>query len=182
MEVRLLELMQEQLGVSDGWGHEMGRKIHDKLREVVEKQTTETIITISLKGVKRADASFLRESTLSLAKLYREKKGFCLSDIENEDLVENIEVAAGKFEQPITYWPNSNGRILGPQPSEGLKEMLIYALKVPVVYTNEAARELDLKVPNASNKLNQLWKAGYILRRERVATSGGLEHEYFRIK
>ncbi|MDQ2886751.1 MAG: DNA-binding protein, partial [Chloroflexota bacterium] len=72
-------------------------------------------------------------------------------------------------------------RILGPRPSVGLQDMLSYVLSVPVARTSEAATALDLKIPNASNKLKQLWQEGYILRREQSANSGGVEYEYVRI-
>jgi hypothetical protein len=178
MEIQLTEKMR----ANEGWGHEMGLQLHNNLRNIVEAYPTEYIYTLSLSNLRRADASFCREGILALAKFYREKKGFCLVNISNEDLVENIDVAAIRYEQPITYWQSNSGHILGPQPSEGLREILAYVLSVAVTSTTEVATVFGLKSSNASNKLNQLWKAGYILRREKVAESGGLEHQYFRIK
>ncbi len=59
--------------------------------------------------------------------------------------------------------------------------MLRYVLSVEAATAGEAARALDIKVPNASNKLKDLWEEGYILRRERTAPTGGVEYEYVRI-
>jgi len=38
-----------------------------------------------------------------------------------------------------------------------------------------------MSVANASNKFRQLWEKGFLLRREEVAESGGMEYTYFRI-
>ncbi len=166
----------------DGWGHIQGRRVYEELYTLIESCPHEDIIVISLDGVEHTDVSFPRESVVELAKHYREQKGFCLTHLSDPDLIENWEAAASKREQPFIVWGEDKSyRILGPQPSPGLREMLTYVLSVPVALTSEAASALNLKVPNASNKLKQLWLEGYILRRERAASSGGVEYEYVRI-
>jgi hypothetical protein len=178
MQIKLRDYMPGP----DGWGYMMGRQVHEKLRALVEAHPAEIIFSLSLKGVEHTDASFPRESVVELAKSYRGRRGFCLKDATDLDLLDNWDAAALKREQPLIVWQDDTAHILGPQPGEGVREMLGYVLSVPSTITSEAAQNLHLKVPNASNKLKQLWQEGYIMRRERTASSGGVEYEYYRIK
>lgn len=179
MDIHLLEHMENR---PDGWGHIQGRQVYERLRAVVEAHPAEEIFRISLAGVKRTDITFPRESVVELAQHYRGKRGFCLIDASDEDLLDNWDAAAARREQPVMVWDGSRlQRMLGPELSTGLREMFFYVLSVPIARTSEAAASLDLKVPNASNKLKQLWQEGYILRREQSASSGGVEYCYVRI-
>ena len=84
--------------------------------------------------------------------------------------------------QPLLFWDTvGSSHILGPQPSVGLRGMLQYVLSNRVAGTSEAAAALGIQVPNAGNKLMQLWREGYVLRRERDAHRGRREYEYLRI-
>ncbi len=175
--------LRTHMNSSDGWGHVQGRETYEKLRTVVETHPADLIFRISLEGVRHTDISFPRESVIELAKGYRGYRGFCLTDLSDSDLLENWDAAARKREQPLMVWNKDivAPTILGPKPSTGLREMFQYVLSVPVARTSEAAANLHLKIPNASNKLKQLWLEGYILRREQSASSGGMEYEYIRI-
>jgi hypothetical protein len=166
----------------DGWGNEQGRMLYSRLLDLVEKNPAELVFSISLEGVRRTDSSFPREGVVRLAKHFRCSRGLCLSDIHSVDLIENWDAAAIRMGQPLTIWDGDKWRIIGPPPSEGTKGMLNFVLSVPKTTTSEAAAGLRLQVPNASNKLKKLWEEGYILRMERIAPSGGVEHEYFRIR
>lgn len=178
MNIRLRELMDGH----DGWGRIQGRQVYEQLRSQVEVNPTEMIIRISLKGVERTDILFPRESVIALAREYRGKRGFCLRDVSDQDLLENWDAAAERREQPLMVWDGDRlMQVLGPRLSPGLRDMFDYVVSVPVARTSEAAASFDLKVPNASNKLKQLWQEGYILRREQSASSGGVEYEYLRI-
>jgi len=178
MHIRLRDFMPR----ADGWGHMQGRRVREQLQALIESFPTEDIIVISLDGIEHTDVSFPRESVVELARQYRGQLGFCLKHLKDPDLLENWDAAALKREQPLFAWgEHEDYRILGLQPSAGLQDMLRYVLTVPVAFTSEAATALNLKIPNASNKLKQLWLEGYILRREHVASSGGVEFAYVRI-
>lgn len=179
MNIHLLEHMDNR---PDGWGHIQGRQVYERLRATVEAHLSEEIFRISLDGVKRTDITFPRESVIELAKQYRGRCGFCLIDVSDQDLLDNWDAAALRREQPMMVWNGTQlNRILGPELSTGLRDMFFYVLSVPIAHTSEAATSLGLKVPNASNKLKQLWREGYILRREQSANSGGVEYDYLRI-
>lgn len=178
-EIRLRDLMAS----SDGWGHEEGREVFANLLKVVESNPGKRIFRISLAGVSRTDASFPRESVMELARRYRGDKGFCLVDGSNPDLLDNWDAAAEKKNQPMVVWlSDEKYQLIGPQPSRGNTATLAFALLTPVVRAAEVAEQLDLKVQNASTKLKQLWEQGFLLRREDVADSGGVEYQYFRIR
>lgn len=165
-----------------GWGTVQGRKVHEALNHVVENSPAGTIFVISLAGIRHTDVSFARESVVSLIKRYRREYYFCLADLLDKDLVENWDLAAKKLEQPLTVWNGEKATIIGPEPTEGTRDMLDYVLSVPIAYTSEAAAKLDLKIANASNKLKKLAQEGYILQQKRSAPSGGIEYEYSGIK
>lgn len=179
MEIRLRDHMTR----SDGWGHEEGREVFTKLLHTVERNPGKRIFRVSLTGVSRTDASFPRESVMELARRYRGDKGFCLVDVTDVDILDNWAAAAEKKNQPMVVWlSDGSHRLIGPQPSKGNASTFEFALQTPIVRAAEAADALGLKVQNASTKLKQLWEQGFLLRREDVADSGGVEFLYFRIR
>lgn len=178
----MLIRLRDYIETDSPWGNDQGKSTFPKLKGVVEGNPSELVFSISLKGIRRTDASFPRESVVQLAKYYRGSRGFCLVDIQNQDLIDNWDAAAAKLGQPVIIWNGEEYRLIGPQPSEGIRKLVAFVLSVPVTTTNEAAKHLGIKIPNASNKLKKMWEEGYVLRRERTASTGGVEHEYFRIK
>ena len=178
LEFRLRQFMSSP----DGWGHSQGREVFSKLLAEVESKPGRQIIRISLAGVRRTDASFPRESVVELARRYRGHKGICLADVEDEDLLENWDAAAFRREQPIMCWSGSDYRILGPKPSSGNVHMLTIVLAEGCLTASKAAASLGLKLTNASTKLKQLLEQGFLLRKDEIAPSGGVEYLYFRIK
>ncbi len=40
----------------------------------------------------------------------------------------------------------------------------------------------EITIANASMKFKQLWQQGFLLRREDISESGGVEYVYYRIK
>lgn len=176
-QIRLRDFMVAE----DGWGHDEGHDTFRKLLKEVEANPGILIFRISLEGVKRTDASFPRESVVELARRYRGRKGFCLTNFTTQDLIDNWDAAAQKREQPLFVWSDDEYKILGPQPTQGNVEILKYSLSTESVTASSAANTLDIKLTNASTKLKQLSEQGYLLRREELAPSGGVEFKYFRL-
>jgi hypothetical protein len=177
MDIHLQNFMESPCG----WGRLQGRKTCDLLKAHLQAHP-EPVIRISLAGIEQMDVSFARVAVIALARSERRWRGYCLTDASNPDLLDNWSAAAIIGEQPILTWNDElTYHILGPQPTVGLRSVLALALAVPVIRVQDAAVALNLKVPNASNKLKQLWHEGYLLRKEQSAISGGLEYEYFRI-
>lgn len=178
MTIYLQHLLQD----AQGWGHVQGYHIREHLQTSLEMSPYGSIIRISLKGVERIDVVFARTSVVELAEHERGRRGLCLLDVPNQDILDNIDGAAQSRKQPLFIWTNETcPHLVGPEPGVGLHPMLQYVLSVSATRANVAARILGLHIPNASNKLRQLWQKGYILRQELGANSGGKEYSYLRI-
>lgn len=165
----------------DGWGNAEGREVFQRLLKTTESDPGKLIYRISLEGVRRTDASFPRESVVELAIRFRGKKGFCLVDISDPDLLDNWKAAAVMREQPLTIWQNGKPEIIGRKPTAGNEEVLRYVLYNGEASAATVARELKLQLTNASTKLRQLEKDGFIMRRDEASPTGGIEYIYFRI-
>lgn len=177
-EIKLIELMN----TPDGWGNVQGREVGIRLEGIIQKHPATEIFQVSFSGINRTDASFSRESVVEIASRWRTRKGIAIIDLNDDDLIENLELAANKKSQPLFLWNDDSWTLLGQLPSRGNTDLLNYTLSIPEITTAMAASALDLKLTNASTKLKQLWEGGYIMRREEIATSGGIEYIYYRIK
>ena len=179
-EYRLTIPLRDLMEGPEGWGAKLGQEVSVQVQSHIEESHA-LIVQISLQGVERMDVTYAGE-LVRLVRQERMQRGFCLSSLTDQDLLTNWHAAALVLCQPLGVWNDEAFfRQLGPLPSIGLHEMFEYVQGREVSRTREAATALHLNVPNASNKLKQLWQEGYILRRELSATSGGIEYEYLRI-
>lgn len=176
--IRFREFMEEP----DGWGRVAGREVYQRLLEFVEANPGVMVFRVSMEGVRRVDISFASETLVELARRYRGVKGFCLVDLDDVDMIENWEAAAAKKSQPIVLWTSKDGRVIGAEPSQGNRDALLFALSRPQVRAAEFVEARpNVSIANASTKFKQLWTQGFLLRRERVSDSGGVEFVYQRI-
>jgi len=178
MKIKLFDLLKGP----DAWGNARGKAVGALLEEVILAHPEKEIFYVSFEGIERTDASFSRESVVEIANRFRMKKAIVITDLEDLDLIENLDLAAEKKKQPLFMWHGDTWRILGLPPTRSNVELLNYILSVPEATTASVSTEFDLKVTNASTKLKQLWESGYIIRREELAPSGGIEFIYYRIK
>ncbi len=177
--IRLRDVMHRQ----DGWGRAQGREVYQNVLSKVESRPGIAVFCISFDGVVRLDTSFASESVVEIARRFRKERGFCIVDLSDEDIIENVDLAALKKEQPIYVWRDDKPRLLGPQPSAGVRDALAFALQRAQIRSAEYAESKgDLSAPNASMKFKALWENGYLLRRETTAESGGLEYVYSPIR
>ena len=176
--IRLYDFMS----TPEGWGRDQGRKVYPKLIAFVEAAPGIMIFKVSLDGVKRVDISFASETVVELARRYRGQKGFCFIDLTDQDMLENWEAAAARKEQPIMVWRGKKGRVIGVEPSRGSLDAFRFALARERTRATEfAAATPHMSIANASTKFKQLWEQGFLLRREDIAESGGVEFTYYRI-
>lgn len=164
------------------YGNKEGKEVLRKLSEFVEQHASCNIFGISLKGITATDASFPRESVVTLAKQLRGEKGFYLTDFVNRDLIDNWSYAALAKDQPLVIWNDSNFEIIGPETNKSTRDLVEYVLQRGSVLTSQVAADLGLSVPNASTRLKNLVSQGYLLRSEDAAASGGIEFKYSAIK
>lgn len=176
-EICLASLMEHQ----DGWGRSQGRDVFRKLVDFVESCPGAVVFRVSLAGVRRTDISFASESVVELAKRYRGSKGFCLTELNDPDMAENWDAAARRASQPLMVVAGGKVQALGMEPSTGTVGAFHLTLERGSARATEYAAASGVSISNASTKFKQLWELGFLLRRESLAPSGGVEFEYFPI-
>jgi hypothetical protein len=164
------------------FGNQEGKEVYSKLFEFVEQNHAASLFGILMDGIELTDASFPRESVVSLAKQFRGEKGFFLKNLTDRDLIDNWNYAAKAKDQPLMLWNASSFEILGPDLSKATRELVEFVLLRGEVLASQVANELGLSVQNASTRLKSSVTQGYLLRAEDVADSGGVEFKYFAVK
>lgn len=176
--IQLIDFMESP----EGWGRNQGRAVYQKLIDFVETHPGVSVFRLSLEGVRRVDISFASETVIELARRYRMNKGFCFIGIIDKDMLENWEAAAERKSQPIMVWEGDRPRVIGIQPSQGCMGAFNFTLERPVARAAEyCSSTKGMTIANASSKFKQLWEQGFLLRREDVSGSGGIEFSYSRI-
>ncbi len=164
------------------FGNTEGKDAFRKLTDFVERKHGVRVIGISFDGITATDASFARDSVVSLAKQLRGERGFYLTDLSNRDLIDNWGYAAKAKEQPLVIWTGDDFEIIGPVLSPSTRTLVEYVLRSGTAVTAQVAADLGLSVPNASTRLKALVTQGYLLRVEEGAVSGGYEYRYQAIR
>ena len=159
-------------------GNKLGKETFNELRSHVEKNKHQTFFEISFQEIEFADSSFARESIVLLAQVYRGKKGFILTNLNDEDVIDNIDYAAVALDQPLTIKIENETKLLGPALTKSNLEIFNLLKSKKKVTTSQLASLMDVSVPNASSKLKKLVDDGYILRFEETAETGGIEFIY----
>lgn len=175
--------LRDAMDRSDGWGRAQGREASRRLLAAVEARPHVEIFHVSLNGVKRVDMSFWSETVVELARRFRQQKGFCVVDLHDDDMIENLDAAASKKNQPVFVWLGDSPKPTGPVPKQGVREALEFALSKDKVRSAEFAEaKAGMTVANASMKFKSLWEDGYLMRNESASDSGGVEYVYRRIR
>ena len=121
-------VLRKLMNRPDGWGRSEGREVYSRLLNFVEENSGTIVFKVSLGGVRRLDMSFASETLVELARRYRRTKGFCLVDLADRDIAENIDAAAEKKDQPLLLWEDKSARVIGSNPSEGTREAFQFAM------------------------------------------------------
>lgn len=164
------------------YGNIEGKSVYRKLLDFVEEHPRTLVFGISLDGIEATDASFPRESVVSLAKSLRGERGVFLVDVQDRDLIDNWTYAARAKDQPLVIWSGAEFEVIGPELNPSTRSLVEYVLEKRSVVTSQVAADLGISVQNASTRLKNLVQAGYLLRVEEVADSGGIEFKYCAIK
>lgn len=163
------------------FGNKQGRETFSLLADYVDENPSD-IYEISIDGIVATDASFPRESVISLAKLSKGEKGFYLTGSFTKDLLDNWHYAAVAKDQPLILKAEDGYSIVGSPLSKGAKELFDFIMLESEVTTSKVAMKFGVSAQNASAKLKKLYSLGLILGSKVVADSGGLEFVYRAIK
>jgi hypothetical protein len=164
------------------YGNIEGKSVYRKLLDYIEEHPRTLFFGISLDNIESTDASFPRESVVSLAKSLRGERGVYLVDIRDRDLIDNWTYAARAKDQPLVIWNDDSFEVIGPEQTPSTRSLVEYVLTKRSVVTSQVAADLGISVQNASTRLKSLVQAGYLLRVEEVADTGGIEFKYCAIK
>jgi len=178
-KLRLIDLTE---GNSHPFGNTKGRQVFTALHDQISAYPDTQIFEISLKGILATDASFPRESVISVAKQLRGEKWFCLTDFDSQDLLDNWDYAASAKQQPIVVWEDDGYKLIGSNLKPSGVELFDCVISSDYITTAEVARKLNISVQNASTRLKKLMNDGIIMRLEDTADSGGVEFIYKGIK
>src|SRR5882757_115161 len=110
MRVKLRDFTE----TSQPFGNVQGKDVYRKLSDFIGNHTNTSVFGISLQGIEATDASFPRESVISVAKLYRGEKGLFLEHLDDRDLIDNWRYAAQAKEQPLVIWRGDSFEVIGP--------------------------------------------------------------------
>jgi len=180
-QIALRVKLRDFTDTSQPFGNAQGKDVYTKLADFIGRHPNVSVFGISLEGIEATDASFPRESVISVAKLYRREKGLFLEDLDDQDLIDNWRYAAQAKGQPLVIWRGETFEVIGPEISSSSRDLLSYVLAHRSVLASQVAADLDLSVQNASTRLKKLVEDGYILRVEDIASSGGIEYKYVAI-
>jgi len=164
------------------FGNVEGKAVFRKLVDFIDANPHAKVIGISLDGIESTDASFPRESVIAVAKHYRGERGIFLTDLNDRDLIDNWTYAARAKDQPMVIWNADTFELIGPEINPSTRTLVDYVLDKRAVLASQAAADLGLSVQNASTRLKGLVAAGYFLRAEEAAGSGGIEFKYRAIR
>lgn len=164
-------------------GNTEGRRVLQKLQEMISPTPGESVIGISLKGIQATDASFPREGVISLIKMLCGEVGIFLRDFSSADLMDNWDYAAkAKNQAVIVLLEGSDFRVIGPSLSQSAQELLRFIMAEGTTTTSRVSAEFDISAQNASARLKKLHAMGLVLATKEVAESGGMEYVYRAIK
>ncbi|MRT30426.1 helix-turn-helix domain-containing protein [Herbaspirillum sp. CAH-3] len=182
IKISLLEVTNEH----SPSGSIKGQEVFNSLVSIISSQPAVRIVAISLLGIQSTDATFPRESVVSVAKHFRGEVGLYLCDLDlldvsARDFIANWGYAAAAKDQPLVLWDNDTYELIGPITAASAPWVHLVLSKGPISAA-QVAVEFETSVQNASTRLKRLVDQGYFMRSEVSADSGGIEFIYHAIK
>ena len=160
------------------FGNDAGRDAFRDISSIIDNNPSINSYEISLEGISATDASFPRESVVTLALLLRKEKGFYITNFKSQELIDNWSYAANAKDQPLLVVHENIQKWIGPKVNEATLSLLDYIYHRNKITASQISDEFNISIQNASAKLKKLFDKGYILGQKEVAESGGLEFVY----
>lgn len=173
--------LKEIVNDDHAFGNDEGREAYMAISKIIDNNPRVKFFGISLKNIKATDASFPRESIISLAKSFKGEKGFYLLDVHKRDLLDNWAYGASAKEQPILVQTDDGYEVIGANINHSYQELLDFIFLKKQITTSMVSDHFDVSAQNASGKLKKLFSQGLIVGNKEVAESGGLEFIYHSI-
>lgn len=171
-KIMLIDLTQKDMII----GSEQGNLILFKLRNSLWVKSS--TLEISLKGMTGVDACFIRNSLASLTKIFLGFKGIMVSDVENEDVLDNLVYGYHALKVPLILKNNDGTAAIYADLASGSKELLSYVYSQSETTTQKVVKQFDISAPNASAKLKKLHTEGYLTAEQHDAPTGGIEYVF----
>jgi hypothetical protein len=176
-----MKLIEFTNGSDHPFGNRKGQETYSKLKDYLDQNSNEEVVEISLEGIKATDASFPRESVISIIKHLNGERLFYLTGFDSKDLLDNWDYAAKAKNQLVVINYDNSLELIGPDLNTSTRELINYVYSQTSVTTANVAKALGLSVQNASTRLKKLVNEGIVLREEEAALSGGKEFIYKRL-
>jgi hypothetical protein len=177
----MIKLIDYTDGNDHPFGNKQGQKVFKKLKDYIDTQVSDNVIEINLAGIEATDASFPRESVISIMKQLKGEKSFYLTGFNSKDLLDNWDYAAKAKQQFVITQFENKLHVIGPDINSSTEALIAYVYNNTSVTTANVAQALKLSVQNSSTRLKKLVTEGIILREEESAISGGKEFLYKRL-
>jgi len=160
------------------FGNDAGRDAYREISSIIDNNPSINSYEISLEGISATDASFPRESVVTLALLLRKEKGFYVTNFKSQEVIDNWSYAASAKDQPLLIVHENMKKWVGPKINDATLSLLDYIYQRNKITASQVSGEFNISIQNASAKLKKLFDKGYILGQKEVAESGGLEFVY----
>lgn len=174
-----MDISLSQLNLVCCIGSENGKYAFTQVVRLIGSNEPESVLNISLLGIKQIDVSFISSSFVTLMKMYKNEKYLYFTGIENKDILKNMECVAHFHETLFLVKDESNNiQWIGRNLTAKSMELLNFIYSKDKVTTAVIAKKFDLSLPNASLKLKKLFNQGYLIANKQDALSGGHEYIY----
>lgn len=170
MYADIIDLSENELVL----GSKAGAELLAKLRAcTLEKYT---ILHLSFEGIRCIDACAVRESLASLQKMNIGKLGIVVTNIENQDVIDNLLLGFKAKGLPLITLNSDYTVSVHTNGITTAKPVLEHIYKTGETTTSTLIKPFDLSAPNASAKLKKLSENGFLNCRKETAESGGIEY------
>jgi hypothetical protein len=133
------------------------------------------IVIVDFCEIRVASAPFLDELAMGLRAMIADSQRFVLLAHLNEDLVDTLELVLQRRDIVLTTI-KPGGALQTVGGSRQLEETLAAAQELQTFTAPQLAEQLELKLPNLHQRLNQLRAAGALTKRDDPTAERGRRH------
>lgn len=177
MEIKKVQLI-EILGSEIAMGSASAREVKKKLKSLVGKFDCSDVFELSLAHIQVMDSVFARDCIFSIAKFYRTRKWFYLTQLPEDRISFNLQCASRVEDQPVICIAQGKKQYISSSLDKralGILNLLDHHESINSV---KVAEHFDVSIQNASGRLKSLYDQGLVRRHQIQSVTGGLEYAY----